>query len=84
MVAALATDIPRRRHSIRSMWLRPALVVTTRRREGRPRSTGEEREKTPEQRAACVFWASASRNWGRGSGDSHGFKSLNREENSLE
>ncbi|KAL6565916.1 hypothetical protein OROHE_004971 [Orobanche hederae] len=82
-LAALATAMPRRRHSIRSMWLSPALAVTIRRRDGRSRRTAAEREKKPAQRAACVFWAFALRNWGRGSGDSHGFKTRYLEENSL-
>lgn len=69
--------MPNRRHSGRSMWLTPALVVTTKRREGRCLRTAAERGKEPEQSMASTVCAWTERNSCSGNGDSHGFNSRN-------
>lgn len=78
---ALVMEMPRRRHSGRSIWLRPTVVATTSCREGRWRRMSEVMGELLEETTALTEWAWVVRKRVVGSGDSHALSNWNFGEN---
>lgn len=76
-VPALHTEIPRRRHSGRSMWLTPALEITMIRTAGSFRSRSAVTGVSPEHIIACTEPQFSAKNWSVGTGDSKGLRNWN-------
>eukprot|EP00268_Persea_americana_P001618 TRINITY_DN10490_c0_g1_i1.p2 TRINITY_DN10490_c0_g1~~TRINITY_DN10490_c0_g1_i1.p2 ORF type:complete len:142 (+),score=13.20 TRINITY_DN10490_c0_g1_i1:423-848(+) len=74
MAPELATATPLRRHSGKSMWSTPALVVTTQPRQGRLSNSSALTGASPEHKIALTDNAWPAKNWSLGSGDSHGLR----------